>query len=250
LNQSRPAARLGTNVIANSPRMKYLNQKLIFLFVFCATSCEPFQNFSCITSPTDTISVGEDIVTELHIADPSKIIEHQVKYLNIDNCLSPGHCYHSRYEFNSCGKVANYFPPMVATNWHYDYDEQCRLISEIARDFVRIEISYFNLDSMLVKYYSITEGEPVSLDRQFKCKLLPTHSEFVYHQDNQFIRTDTIGELMLPCGEQYEGMHKTKTYYYENGLIESIQYFDVNDNLILVEDYQYTDSTNSPISFQ
>jgi hypothetical protein len=145
---------------------------------------------------TDTLRVEADYNPEFIIADPKKIIQYNIRYLSIDNCFQPGSCYHDRYEFNSCGKVKHHIPPMVATSWHFEYDEQCRVISEYARNL------------------------------------------------------DTIGDIARPCDEFFQGPNVKKTYFFDNGLISTIEYYDEDKNLILKEDYQYTDSLNNPIKFE
>ena len=227
--------------------MNYLRRLFFVMFAFCATSCDMPQKSASNASQTDTLRIVENYVPEILVADPKKSIEYKIKYLNIDNCLSSGHCYLNRYEFNSCGKVAMYRPPMVATSWTYSYDNECRLTSEIASDYSQKDISYFKPDSIWVKYFSKKAEDSDSPETEFKCKLLPPVSEFAYNHDAELSRSDTIGALTFPCGEYFEGNHTKKTYYYEYGLIASIHYFDFNDNLILVQDYLYEDSSHSPI---
>jgi hypothetical protein len=223
---------------------------IFVLFAFGNSSCNQIQNYLTPSNATDTLRVEADYNPEFIIADPKKIIQYNIRYLSIDNCFQPGSCYHDRYEFNSCGKVKHHIPPMVATSWHFEYDEQCRVISEYTRNFRRTEISYFKQDSILISQYS-DNGEPNNtlIDR-YKCKVSPIDNQSIYPKDGELMRIDTIGDVARPCGEFFQGPHVKKTFFFDYGLISTIEYYDEDKNLILKENYQYADSLNNPIKFE
>lgn len=223
----------------------------IFLFiVFCNSSCNEVQNYLNPNLATDTLRIEKDYNPEFIIADPKKIIEYKIKYLSIDNCSQPNSCYHDRYEFNECGKIKNHIPPMVSSSWHFEYDNQCRMISEYSKGFTKTEITYFKQDSIIISHYSDDNNIKDPYPYRYKCKLSPPHSKSIYPKDGEFKRIDRFGDMARPCGEFFEGPHIKITNYYDYGLISTVQYYNEEGNLIFEEDYQYLDSLNNPIKFE
>lgn len=186
--------------------------------------------------PIETV---DDRIILHRITHPELIRKYGIKSLEVENCLYESHCFHTTYTFNSCGEIEDYYPPMTGTCWHYEYDENCRLISIMAKDFRYSKYVYLENDIVQEEIHHVEQDSIMELTHIFQFKEIKLPGAF-----DPFVlalepKSDTINNLSFPCGIEYPGRNTMVYSYLDNALIKSIQYYDNTNTLIVEEAFHY-----------
>jgi hypothetical protein len=215
------------------------NQYLILLlFLLCA--CGAGKNYS------DVETVGDQSIVH-RVVHPELIRKFEIKYLEIENCLFESSCFRTKYTFNNCGEIEDYYPPMVSTWWNYEYDENCKLISAMSQDFTCYKYTYLENDFVLQEVYNVVQDSVMDMTDRFKFKEIKKRGAFEPFILSLEPQQDTINNLSFPCGIEYPGQNILVYNYYDNGLTKSVQFYDVNNKLIVQEDYKYYNEEMKPV---
>ena len=172
---------------------------------------------------TEKIEVIDDRAIQNEIVDPEIVRNLDIKFLEIENCLENSQCYKEKIEFNDSGQIRMYYPAMVSTWWHYEYDNQGRLTSAKGFGHMHKKYTYLDNDTVMSQYFDISNDTLETLAYEAKFKLIEEISDHGLHNSSGQLVTDTIGRLSFPCGNDFPGQHIAKYSYFDNGLLKSNQ---------------------------
>jgi hypothetical protein len=219
------------------------------IIAFLIASCVSNDKKLAIDS-SETIEVIDERAIQKEIVDPEIVRNLDIKFLEIENCLENSQCYKEKIEFNEFGQIKNYYPAMVSTWWHYEYDNQGRLASAKGFGHMYKKYTYLDNDTVMSQYFDISNDTLETLAYEAKFKLIEEISDRGLYNSSGRLLIDTIGRLSFPCGNDYLGQHIVKYNYFDNGLLESKQYLDPTNTIVVDERYYYSKNNGIRIDFE
>lgn len=187
---------------------------------------------------------GQNILNSPEILKKNKIASFET-----ENCLGEDYCHYESYFFNEEGQVVKTYFGIVAIHLKYEYDSANRLSKVYTMnnyskpDSINGRADYFyskSGDFVYAVNYSYENEASFPEDTTYTFYSPNTYSpENPKHNTKGQIIEHDYGTLRYPCGINYEGDHKLKYQYLENGLIKKVEIYDSNNELILTLKYNY-----------